>query len=622
MANKNELDEELAPKKVNRKIAKSSIDDEEVKKIIEKRVKKVAAKNPEKSADSNIDNVDKKIKKDADKSIGNIDKKNIISNLELNNKEENDRNIEEVKHLEEIEVDLDNEITRKFDSQELKREMERMARVNRSHTASKRAMERKASEEKDVKEDVSRGDELVMNANRTGATGSTSRTGTTANISRVGMVGGTSKTNNMGNATRTSSIENENRANMGTNRGPAQAKRKKSKKSKKSSGFKKFMKKYILVLCILFGIFLGYVMNTLYQYEDSFTDNYMKVAVKDITKTAKKGKISKICDTQSSQVNKLDSSNTTYDNAFKEIFNNSEITYKLEEKTKNSDNPVYYIYANNNKVMEVKLKVKERKHRLGLFTYPVWNIDTCKMASDRGLNYYDVYVPSNYIVEVNGTKLDESYISNKTVDEDYEKFIEYVKLPAMVNYELNNFVKTPSIKIKDEKGKEVNWAIKDNKIEIANAVKKVSTYEEAKNYITGNIDILKLAENWSLFLTDDLRGGTQHGFSLLKPYLIKNSNFYNMAYAWATSIDITFVSSHTLKNPTFTNESLTDFVIYGENAFSCSVNLEKNMRIANGKDKVDVMHDRLYFVYYDDTNDGVNNPSWKLIDMKSIVDKK
>ena len=95
-----------------------------------------------------------------------------------------------------------------------------------------------------------------------------------------------------------------------------------------------------------------------------------------------------------------------------------------------------------------------------------------------------------------------------------------------------------------------------------------------------------------------------------------------MAYQWATSIDITFVSNHTLKNPAFTNESVTDFVIYGDNAFSCSVNLEKNMRIANGKDKVDVMHDKLYFVYYDDTDDGKDNGSWKLIDMKSIVENK
>lgn len=396
---------------------------------------------------------------------------------------------------------------------------------------------------------------------------------------------------------------------------------KQHKPTNKRTKFKSFFKLYLILLTILSVMFLIYVMNTLYQYEDSFTDNYMTSVVKDITKTAKKGKISKICNVDSLEINKLDNSGKTYNKAMKDIFKNSEISYKLDLSTKNSDHPVYYIMANNHKIMEVTLKVKERKHRLGLFTYPVWDVDGYKIASERGLEYFDVYVPSNYTVEINGTKLDESYITNKTVNEDYEKFAKYVKLPTMVNYELNNFVQTPKVVIKDEKGNEVNSLIKNNKIEIANSYITAQDYNEAKKHLAGEIDILKLAENWSLFLTDDLKGGTSHGFSLLKPYLIKGSNLYNMASAWATSVDITFVSTHTLKNPTFTNESLTDFVIYNDKAFSCSVNLEKNMRIANGKDKVDIMHDKLYFVYYDDTDDGENNPSWKLIDMKSIVDK-
>lgn len=391
--------------------------------------------------------------------------------------------------------------------------------------------------------------------------------------------------------------------------------------TKKKTKFKQGLKAYVILLTILSGIFLVYVMNTLIQYEKSFTDNYMVSVVKDIRKTAKKGKFSKICDTSSLEVNKLDNSGVSYDKAFKSIFKNSKITYQLDAKTKNSTNPVYYIMANDRKIMEVTLKEKEKKHRLGLFTYSIWEVDSYKIASERGIAYYDIYVPSNYTVEVNGTKLDESYISNKTANEDYDKFAKYVKLPAMVNYELNNFVEMPTIIIKDEKGNEVDSLIKNNKIEIANSYITAKDYNEAKKHITGDIDIMKLAENWSLFLTDDLKGGTSHGFSLLKPYLIKGSNLYNMAASWATSVDITFVSSHTLKNPAFTNESLTDFVIYSDKAFSCSVNLEKNMRIANGKDKVDIMHDKLYFVYYDDTDDGVDNPSWKLIEMKSIVDK-
>lgn len=393
------------------------------------------------------------------------------------------------------------------------------------------------------------------------------------------------------------------------------------RKTKKTTKFKRRMKAYIIFLSVLSILFLAYVMNTLYQYEDSFTDNYMSKVMIDITKVAKKGKISKICDTNSIKINKLDNSGKTCDSAIQQVFNTSEITYKLNNKTKNTNNPVYDIYANSKKIMEVTLKVKVKKHRLGLFTYPIWEVDNYKLATDRGIEFFDICVPSNYTVEVNGNKLGEEYISKKTANEDYDKFSKYLKLPSMVNYELDNFLDVPKIEIKDNKGNKVDTYIKDNKIEIANSYVTASNYAEAKKHIKGDIDILKLAENWSLFLTDDLTEGTSHGFSLLRPYLIKGSNLYDMAYAWATSIDITFVSKHTLKNPTFTNEELTDFVIYNDRAFSCSVNLEKNMKIANGNDKVDIMHDKLYFVYYDDTDDGEDNPSWKLIDMKSIVEK-
>ena len=456
--------------------------------------------------------------------------------------------------------DIDSDLTKRFDMEELKREMERETRLNRIKSYSS-------------------------------------------------------------NAATQSNAQTQSRASTEVRySNPRSARRDSKKYAGHKTKFKKGLKKYILFLCTLSVLFLIYVMNTLYQYEDSFTDNYMAKVISQINKTAKNGKISQLCDVSSLEINKLDNSGKNYNDAIKQVFKNEEITYKPDDKTKNSNNPVYYIYANNKQIMEVTLKIKERKQRLGLFAYPVWEIDNCKLASERGLEYYDIYVPSDYVVEVNGTKLGNSYISDKTTNEDYEKFAEYIKLPNMVNYELNNFLEIPEIKITDSKGNSVESLIKNNKIEIANSYITAATYEDAKQNLKGDIDILKLAENWSLFLTDDLNGGTQHGFSLLKPYLITNSNFYNMAYAWATSIDITFVSTHTLKNPTFTNETLSDFVIYNEKAFSCSVYLEKNMRIANGNDKVDIMHDKLYFVYYDDSDDEIDNPSWKLIDMKSIVD--
>ena len=119
---------------------------------------------------------------------------------------------------------------------------------------------------------------------------------------------------------------------------------------------------------------------------------------------------------------------------------------------------------------------------------------------------------------------------------------------------------------------------------------------------------MELAKNYSLFLTNDL-GGSLYGFYKFTPYLIKDSYMYEYLHGWATQIDIHFVSNHRLKNPVFTNEKLENFEIYNENAFSCEVYLEKNM-VVNGQDRVDKMHDRLYFIYYEG--------GYKLVDMKSV----
>ena len=158
--------------------------------------------------------------------------------------------------------DIDEDLTRRFDSEELRREMERMARANRAQTAARRAVERREGERR-------AGDRRV--SDRRVAERRTAE----RRVSDDEM-----------NFVSHSISEGEVR------RRPQQSRNGKipvNQKKKKSSGFKKGIIKYIAVLCVLSFLFLGYVMNTLYQYEDSFADNYMQTVVKDITKKGKKG---------------------------------------------------------------------------------------------------------------------------------------------------------------------------------------------------------------------------------------------------------------------------------------------------------------------------------------------
>ena len=62
------------------------------------------------------------------------------------------------------------------------------------------------------------------------------------------------------------------------------AKSKTTNKKANKSKFARNFKRYVIILCILSVMFLIHVMNTLYQYEESYPENYMynifKIAIK------------------------------------------------------------------------------------------------------------------------------------------------------------------------------------------------------------------------------------------------------------------------------------------------------------------------------------------------------
>ena len=131
--------------------------------------------------------------------------------------------------------------------------------------------------------------------------------------------------------------------------------------------------------------------------------------------------------------------------------------------------------------------------------------------------------------------------------------------------------------------------------------------------VSGEIDVLKAAQDWSLFLTQDL------AFSRIRDYLIPGSYQYEVAWKYATGEDITFTSAHTLLDPAFTGNTVTNFTWITGDCFSVDISFVKHMRLRTGKLVDDPMNDRFYFVRYDDTADDVDNPTWKLVSMKEIL---
>lgn len=365
---------------------------------------------------------------------------------------------------------------------------------------------------------------------------------------------------------------------------------------KKKSLYQKSLLIFLFVSIGLGTIFLVYVWNSMVIYERSLPENYIKYL-------GMNGNLSKKVDFE---LSKYENKNVNVEKEIKKIYKSDDIKIK---KDSTDDNIITYnVLLDGNVITSVSLKNTNTYTKMAILSINEWEVENVSTNYEKGIYNYEISIPEDYKVFINDIEVSDDEITFEGDVEGLERLTNHIEISKTKTYEISGLVKKPEIKILDKNNKEIDFDVKDNKISVKNEFKEIKKYDDAKKYIKDNFDILTLAENWSLFLTDDL-GGSYHGFHKLTPYLIENTYMYEMAYGWSHNVDITFVSSHYLKNPVFTNEKVENFIIYNDNAFSCEVYLEKNM-VVSGEDKVDIMHDRLYFIYY--------NGSYKLVNMESI----
>ena len=244
------------------------------------------------------------------------------------------------------------------------------------------------------------------------------------------------------------------------------------------------------------------------------------------------------------------------------------------------------------------------------------NLIEYKGGDDIFIYDYVIRLPENFKILLNGQEA-AAYITEISANEKYQYCAEYAKMPDMVTYEIKNAVCEPTVEIYDNLNQKVECAFKNGIFEVT----EQAGLDKLPEDLAAQVDVLEIAKMWSKLMTDDLEG-SQKGFGTMKQYLIQDSYLYNVAYKWVTNIDITFTFSHVLKNPPFTEERVSNFVSYGENLFSCDIYFIKHMddlQDRNEGEIEDVMNSTFYFMKYDATKDGVDNPRWVILDIREIL---
>ncbi|RHR10182.1 hypothetical protein DWX58_06810 [Pseudoflavonifractor sp. AF19-9AC] len=226
------------------------------------------------------------------------------------------------------------------------------------------------------------------------------------------------------------------------------------------------------------------------------------------------------------------------------------------------------------------------------------------------LTSYTITADERYSVQVDGTPVPQEAVT-LSPNPDYQHFADYVdNLPQVCVYSVAVLREDAQVTVTDGQGNPV--ALEEGTTTY-DFTSPSGGLDEVPAEVSKQVDVLKVAQDWSLFMTNDL------AFSKIKGYLISSSYQYEVALKYANGEDITFTSRHTLMNPAFTDSAVTNFHWITEDCFSVDIRFVKHMRLWYGTPVDDPMNDRFYFVRYDDTADDVDNPTWKLVSMKEIL---
>ena len=375
-----------------------------------------------------------------------------------------------------------------------------------------------------------------------------------------------------------------------------------SKRKKKMTGYKKSLLIWFLLLLIASEACLIYVSTTLKMDEKGNIEGYMTSLIKDMKTASKVGNINKYL-----SYNKVESKyekNSSFEEGYKELFNESKLSYK-----KNDKENTYDIYADDTMIASVTLDSKKVR-RLGILSFEEYSIKEIETYSKNGIYNIDVYVNSNYDLYINDVKVSDDDLLSKEEIKEYSEVYNKVDLPYENHYKITNLTKKPKIKVMNGNNEVKVTNEKSNYYGVTyfKTDDKDAAFEKLTNK---DYDPLTFAKNWSLFLTADLPG-ERYGLYTLTPNLVEGTALYKRAYSWATNVDITFTSMHTLDKDTFTNVKMNGFTVYNESAFSVDIYLEKNMTLVNGEKRVDTLNDTFYYAYIDG--------AYRLITMKSKGD--
>ena len=368
---------------------------------------------------------------------------------------------------------------------------------------------------------------------------------------------------------------------------------------------------YTAVLIALAVAFLIYTDVCLKKYEKSQSENYMVSYMDEFESKAKS--------------NGFTASDFSFSNLDMKFVNTDTLlgdyidslsTYSSFEAVKDptsyvTEAPVFNIMADGQMIAKITLKAVNQTKLFAILTVMDWDIDSIEPVCSITVTDYTILAPEGYTPVIDGVAVDTTYqTGNKANMPGFENISQYVSLPMLLEYKVQNVLEESDVKVLNPSGEEVPCTVKGNVVTASYSIASSGGLSDERKE-----EALGMVQTYEDFLTSDL-SGANHGLATVQAFLIKDSDYWNLAKQWATGVDITFTSAHTFDNPKYSNVVVDNYCEYSENCYSVHISYNKNMILTRTKEKqTNDFDSTVFFVYIDDSDDGVNNPHWCIADM-------
>lgn len=427
--------------------------------------------------------------------------------------------------------------------------------------------------------------------------------------------------------------------------------------------FKRIYLIFCGILILIMAFCLIHVGSVLKEYEACQPENLAVDYLRSMQKAKKNGKLSELMRETCSVEELSELLPVTED---KLALSGGELSARLTENADGGEKLTYTVFSDEHRIIDITLSARGSHTKLALFPITEWDILSVAPASytyklslpasvavlcdgkpaegsEPSINgkrsylissyedpkltlrdsvgnvlpydgevlpdmtEYVVRIPSNYsISSSDGTfTLDVSTALTEDID-DYKYVSQYTEMPRIATYYLGLFDSDESFIITDNLGGRVDLALDDRSV----TIESQASSPEIPSEVYSRDKVLDNAKKWSLFMTADLTGA-KHGFGQVEKFLLPNSYLSEVALKWATGVDITFTSVHTLDNPPFSEETVSDYVRYSDSCFSVDVKLTKIMHLNSGANVADTMDCRFYYI--------LENGTWYVCDIQEII---